>query len=113
MQRKPDFEGMFHLSATGRSSSIVSGYRPQHAIHTNYQTSGEHTYLDCEVLEPGQSARVEVRLITPEVYPHCLWEGRELSVQEGGLLVSTLLGRNVRNRERVAPKLQADGDKFY
>ena len=68
----------------------MSGYRPQHTIHDNYQTSGIHTYLDRGTLEPGQSAPVAVHFITPQVYPRCLWEGRELSVQEGGRVVGRL-----------------------
>jgi elongation factor Tu len=90
MQRAPDFEGTFSLSSSGRTTGVASGYRPQHSIHENYQTSGEHTYLDRELVEPGQSASVAVRLITPQAYPRCLWEGRILSVREGERIVGHL-----------------------
>ena len=90
MQRAPDFEGTFSLSLGGRSTGVSSGYRPQHLVHDNCQTSGEHTYLDRQALEPGQSAHVAVRLITPQAYPRCLWEGRILSVREGGRTVGHL-----------------------
>jgi translation elongation factor EF-Tu-like GTPase len=104
MQRSPDFEGTFHLLATGRRTPVASGYRPQHAIHENYQTSGEHTYLDREILELGQSAPVAVRFITPHVYPRCLWEGRELSVQEGVRVVGLLKVTHIINESlRVTP----------
>lgn len=81
MKGLADIEGVSQLSPS--HSRVISGYRPQHAIHDNYQTSGEHTYLDQESVGPGESAKAEVRFITPEAYPCCVWEGRVLSVQEG------------------------------
>ncbi len=69
MQRGPDFEGTFHLFADGRRGPVYSNYRPQHAIHDNYQTSGHHNYLDRECLHPGDIAKVDVWLITPQIYP--------------------------------------------
>jgi hypothetical protein len=32
---------------------------------------------------PGEAARALVWLITPDVYPGCLWIGREIDVMEG------------------------------
>lgn len=90
MERVVDFEGVFTLFASVRTQAPLSGYRPQHAIHENYLTSGEHTYLHCQALEPGHSAEVAVRLSTPEVYPQCLWEGRVLQVSEGLRVVGSV-----------------------
>ena len=102
---QPDFEGIFHLLLSGRRTAVFTGYRPHHAIHTNYQTTGEHTYLDHEIVKPGGSARVAVRFITPHVYPHCIWEGRELAVQEGARIVGILQITSITNGIlRVAPE---------
>src|SRR6266545_3508867 len=84
--RPPDFEGTFHLFSTAKPK--LSGYRPHHAIHENYQTSGTHTYLDQDRVEPGETVRVAVHFITPHVYPHCIWEGRELSEEHTSELQS-------------------------
>ncbi len=102
---QPDCEGIFHLLLSGRNTSVFSGYRPYHAIHTNYQTTGEHTYLDHDVVKPGESVRVAVRFITPNVYPQCIWEGRELTVQEGARIVGILKITSIANEAlRVVPE---------
>lgn len=104
VDQTPDFEGIFQLLPSGRQP-VRSGYRPQHAIHSNYQTSGIHTYLDCDLVKPGESARVAVHFVTPEVYPRCIWEGRELDVQEGSRIVGILTVTSILNEAlRVNPK---------
>ena len=96
--RGPDIAGEFHLfggAANARKYSEV--YRPQHEVHVNYQTSGIHTYIDRDFVDPGETVLVQVRLLTPEVYPRCLWEGREVKVLEGAKHVGTLRVTNVLN----------------
>lgn len=72
-------------------------YRPQHKLYDNYWTSGLHKYLDVEEVVPGGTARVAVWFITPEVYPHSLWKGREITVGEGEHAVGTLKVTRVLN----------------
>lgn len=106
MDRPVDLEGIFYLSPTGHTGPVVSGYRPQHVIHANYQTSGEHIYLDSDMVKPGDSVRVAVRFITPDAHPRCVWDGRELSVQEGSRVIGTLIVARVMNESlRVTPEL--------
>jgi translation elongation factor EF-Tu-like GTPase len=82
--RPADIEGVFHLFGSGgRSAPAFSDYRPAHRLHENYFSSGVHEYLDSDRIHPGESRRVAVWLITPHVYPACLWEGREIGVYEG------------------------------
>ena len=104
MQRAPDLIGRFHLLATaegGRRTPARSGYRPQHAIHENYQTSGEHLYPELEWLAPGEITVAHVSLVTPEAYPNCLWVGRVLQVSEGQHIVGNLLVTEVLNESLV------------
>ena len=103
--RAPDLEGEFYLFSGPASARKFSGvYRPQHAIHDNYQTSGIHAYVDREFIDPGETVLVQVRLLAPEVYPCCLWEGRELKVLEGARHVGTLRVTSVLNASlRVEP----------
>ena len=99
-KHEADFVGEITLISTkagGRSTPAHSGYRPQHAIHENYQTSGEHEYLDVEELYPGESSRVKIRLMTPHVYPHCIWVGREINVQEGQRIVGIVTVTEIIN----------------
>jgi elongation factor Tu len=68
MTRRPaDAEGIFSLLTNGRSLPVSSGYRPQHQVHENYLSSGQHEYLDRALVAPGESARVEISFISPEV----------------------------------------------
>jgi elongation factor Tu len=93
MTRKPDCIGVFSLFPTtqsGRIGFVSSGYRPQHLIHENYQTSATHEYVGVNRVNPGESASVNVWFITPEVYPGCIWPGRVLVVLEGSRQMGTL-----------------------
>lgn len=82
---------LFDASHGGRQSPVESGYRPQHKLHDNYQSSGRHEYPDVEQLAPGATARAHVWFITPEVYPGSLWVGREIDVMEGSRVVGKLV----------------------
>lgn len=103
MNNRVDFEGVFHLLPT--HGTVRSGYRPQHLLHENYQSSGVHIYSQREFVGPGETAHVQVCLITPEVYPCCIWEGRAISIFEGSRLVGTLTIRQIMNEIlRVDPE---------
>ncbi len=100
MNRSADCIGLFTLFATaagGKGQAVASGYRPQHMLHANYQSSGLHEYEGTQLLGPGESAIAKVWFITPEVYPACLWSGRAVSVLEGSRVVGTLQVREVLN----------------
>ena len=98
MNSSPDLVGTFRLLAIGgKSQPAYSGYRPAHKLHDNYLSSGEHFYPEKGVLQVGECATVEVKLITPHVYPSCVWPGRTLEVFEGGKLVGFLEVSEVRN----------------
>lgn len=93
MERSHDIEGQFYLvpsAAGGRKIHAFSGYRPQHKIYDNYQTSGQHEYLNATQVAPGETVSTKVWLLTPDVYPNSLWVGREIGVFEGSRQVGTL-----------------------
>jgi hypothetical protein len=96
--RGPDLEGDFHLRLErGRITSVFSGYRPAHKLFDNYLSSGNHHYPDNDGVAPGETARALVWLITPDVYPHCVWEGREIELYEGRKIIGTLKVTRVFN----------------
>jgi elongation factor Tu len=100
----PDIEGVFYLDAAW-PCPVYPRFRPQHEIHENAQTSGDHTYLDCECVQPGGSARVEVRFLMPRAHPRCLWIGRELRVCAGSKTVGRLLVTRILDATlEVAPE---------
>ena len=90
MNREPDIEALVTFLPTsegGRQGPAFSGYRPNHLVLADYLTSGVHEYIDTDSVSPGESARTRITFITPEHYPHCVWPGRVIRVQEGGRLV--------------------------
>ena len=98
--RNPDIEVEITLFSTeigGRNSPVFSGYRPQHKLRDDYITSGKHQYIDCDTLSPGQTVKGTITFITPEVYPECLWIGREIDIQEGSRVVGRAIITKILN----------------
>jgi len=86
--RTPDVEAEITLLAEGgRQTAALSGYRPAHKVRDDYLTTGEHHYIGCDEVLPGQTVRGTITFITPEVYPHCLWVGRVIDIHEGSRVV--------------------------
>ena len=81
----------------GKARAASSGYRPTVGIHSNYQTSVSLEFEASGPCAPGASVPTSVWFLTPEVYPHSLWPGRELAVFEGSRRVGTLQIRSVSN----------------
>jgi translation elongation factor EF-Tu-like GTPase len=92
LDREPDCLAEMTFLATeagGRAGAAASGYRPAHLVVPGYLTTGVHEYVDRQCVSPGESAAVRIWFITPEVYPHCLWPGRVIAVQEASWVVGS------------------------
>ena len=88
--REPDVEAEITLlptAAGGRHTPAASGYRPGHKVRDDYITSGAHHYIGRDTLAPGETCLATITFITPEVYPNCLWVGRDIDIQEGSRVV--------------------------
>jgi elongation factor Tu len=86
----PDVEATVRFLSTaegGRTTPVVSGYRPSHLVREDYLTTGIHDYLDADSVPPGGTATAAITFITPDVYPGTLRIGKIVSVQEGGHVV--------------------------
>lgn len=100
MNKKFDFEGIFTLTAKAFDSSdriVYSGYRPQHQINDDYQTSGDHEYPFVAQVKTGESATAFVKFITSEYYPHCIYENQVINVCEGSHKVGELTVLKILN----------------
>jgi len=99
--RDPDVEVEIYLlpySEGGRQSPAFNGYRSQHQIRTDYQTTGTHQYEQREQLEPGERSRGTITFITPEVYPNSLRAGDVIDILEDSRLVGRATILRVLNR---------------
>ena len=68
---------------------IVNGYRPQHRVLPDYQTSGEIELIDRASLRAGESALARIWYLSPEAYPKSLWVGKVIDVCEGSRVVGS------------------------
>ena len=85
---EPDIEAIITCK---RKIPFYNGYRPEHLVKEYYLTTGIHQYYGVECIPNGESALGTITFITPEAYPHCLWEGKAINIQEG----SNIVGRAV------------------
>ncbi len=78
---------LLQTEAGGRAGPIFSGYKGSHLIKEDYLTTGELDLIEIEMLHPGNIATAYVSYLSPEHYPHTLWIGKEMNVQEGSRVV--------------------------
>jgi translation elongation factor EF-Tu-like GTPase len=103
---EPDAEVMFELtgsSSGGRLGHVVSGYRPQYVVRSDYHTSVAHQFVGVDRVSPSERAKAEVWFITPEAYPHSLWEGRRVEIAEGAKRVGVATILKVLNPLLLKP----------
>ena len=86
MDRLPDVEVLFEFNGT-RKKSALDGYRPAHLITDDYLTTGIHHYYGVESVLPNGTAHGTITFLSPEAYPHCLWIGKRINIQEGARIV--------------------------
>ena len=86
MNRTPDVEVVFEFNGA-RTTPAADGYRPAHLITDSYLTTGIHHYYHMDAVPPNGSAKGTITFLTPEAYPHCLWLGKKINIQEGSRVV--------------------------
>lgn len=87
-EKSPDVRVIFRFNGM-RKTPVHDGYRPDHLIKKNYLTCGVHHYDGAEQVQPNTSASGTITFIAPEHYPHCLWIGKIVNIQEGARIVGT------------------------
>lgn len=85
-ERPPDVEAFFSFNDV-RKSPARDGYRPAHRLTDTCLTTGVHHYYDVDSVLPGASARGTITFLSPAAYPHCLWVGKQIPMQEGARVV--------------------------
>lgn len=84
--QEPDVEVLFEFNGTKRHPA-ADGYRPCHLVTEDYLTTGVHHYYGTDTVPPDGTAKGTITFITPEAYPHCLWVGKKINIQEGTRIV--------------------------
>ena len=96
MNTNPDVEAIFEFNGV-RKNSVKDGCRPAHLIVDNYLTTGIHHYYDVESVPPNGMAKGTITFLTPEIYPHSLWIGKKIKIQEGERVVGYATITNIYN----------------
>ena len=88
-----DFVAQLYFKSTedgGRTSFALSGYRPQVKFNfTEMQTSGQQTYIDNQMVFPGDNINALIKLTTFEHLKGKLREGTTFEFLEGDRLIGT------------------------
>lgn len=77
-------------SEGGRKTPAFSKYRPQ--IKFNFddmQTSGEQTFIDKTVVNPGEEVEASIRIIAVDHFKNRLQEGMAFEFREGSRIIGT------------------------
>ena len=82
----PDVEVLFEFNGT-RKRPVFDGYRPAHLVIDDYLTTGIHHYYDTDLVLPNGTAKGTITFLSPEAYPHSLWIGKKINIQEGERIV--------------------------
>ena len=96
MNKSPDVEVIFEFNGT-RMNSVSDGYRTAHLIVDDYLTTGIHHYYDVDSVPPNGTAKGTITFISPEAYPHCLWIGKIINIQEGARIVGHAIITDIYN----------------
>ncbi len=83
---QPDIEVIFTFNGT-RKTPAQNGYRPAHMITEGCLTTGVHHYYEVPEVLPNQTAKGTITFISPDSYPHSLWIGKQIRIQEGERVV--------------------------
>lgn len=70
-----------------RQTPVRDGYRADHRFDEQHIAIGVHHYQGVSQVSPGESALGTISFVAPENYPHFLYEGKEILIQEGEKIV--------------------------
>ncbi len=85
-KRKPDVRVIFSFNGA-RKYAVTDGYRPSHRITQRYLTTGLHRYDTAVPVPPDGTVEGTITFLMPQAYPHSLWKGKVMDIQEGERVV--------------------------
>ena len=71
----------------GRSTPCYSGYRPQF-YYDGRDSDAQHTYIDTEMVNPGQTVRAYLSFFRPDYHFGKVKENMEFLIREGSRTVA-------------------------
>lgn len=103
---KPDFIARLQYYTSeqgGRKTPAGSGYRPQVKFDfTEMQTSGQQTFLDKDIVYPGDTVTAEIAVISPDFFKNKLSVGQRFDFREGSRIIGTGEIIEITNKALIA-----------
>lgn len=91
--RQADFIALLKYKTTeegGRTTAAASGYRPQIKFpFTDMQTSGQQTFIDKELVYPGETVKASIKILSVHFFENSLTEGMAFEFREGRNVIGT------------------------
>ena len=82
----------------GRKTAVKSGYRPQMKFDfEEKQTSGQQTFIDRELVFPGETVEAEMKIISVEYFTNKLSEKMKFEFREGATVIGTGIIKHIIN----------------
>ncbi len=53
------------------------------------QTSGQQTFIDKELVSPGENVKAKIKVLSPNYFTHKLTEGMEFEFREGATIIGS------------------------
>lgn len=102
---KVDFIAQLKYNSTeegGRSTPAMSGYRPAIKFEIDDMlTSGSQTFIDKEIVYPGEYVMAEIKIIAVPHFKGRLKEGMTFTFNEGTNLIGTGTIKKIINKELI------------
>ena len=74
----------------GRKTPAFSSYRPQIKFpFSEMQTSGQQTFLNKDIVYPGDEVEAEIAILSVEFFENQLTEGMDFEFREGSRIIGT------------------------
>lgn len=82
----------------GRKTAAKSGYRPQVKFEfDDMQTSGQQTFIDRELVFPGNTVVAEIKILSVDHFANKLTEKMEFEFREGATVIGTGIIKHIIN----------------
>lgn len=107
---EPDFIATIRYLKTiegGRESPVSSGYKPQLKFDfETMETSGHQTFVNDQIVYPGDTVEAEVRIPSDSYFSKKLTENMKFVLKEGPRLIATgtitrILNINLKKQDKL------------
>ena len=86
MHKSPDIEVEFTFLGV-RKHPTANGYRPHHQVLEGLLATGTHHYYEAETAPLLGTIKGTITFLAPAEYPHSLYIGKTITIQEGARVV--------------------------